>query len=254
MISYSRNFEDVILQRVLADVENGCYVDVGAAHPVLDSNTFALYEKGWRGIAVEPLAYGEYWNEERIEDVFVSCALGAKPGETTFHIYRDALQISTGSSATVGHWRGGGKAPDEAITVPVVTLDSLLDEHLGGRALHLLAIDVEGMEKDVLEGLDLRKYRPWVVVVEATRPGTPVPDHEGWEPILLAAGYSMVYRDGLNRFYLSAEHPELRERFALPPNVFDEYVLARDRDLQKKCDELEAQVKSLTAKLASKSG
>jgi len=245
LISYSRNFEDVILQRVLADVENGCYVDVGAAHPVFDSNTYAFYEKGWRGIAVEPLGvYGDFWSEARIEDIFVNAALGAKPGETAFHIYRDMLQIATGSHSTVELWRSGGKAPDETVAVPVVTLDSVLEEHLDGREIHLLAIDVEGMEKEVLEGFDLRKYRPWAVVVEATRPGTSLPNHESWEPILLAAAYSMVYQDGLNRFYLSAQHPQLRPRFALPPNVFDGFVLARVRDLEKKCAELEAELQA----------
>lgn len=246
MISYSRNFEDVILHRVLADVANGCYVDVGAAHPEFDNNTYALYEKGWRGIAVEPLkVYAEFWNELRIEDIFVNAALGAKPGETVFHIYRDSLQLATGSQSTVGLWRSGGKVPDETVAVPVVTLNSVLEAHLDGRAIHLLAIDVEGMEKEVLDGFDLRKYRPWVVIVEATSPGTPLPNHESWEPMLLAAGYSMVYRDGLNRFYLSAQQAQLRPRFELPPNVFDGFVLAHVRDLEKKCEELEAQLQAL---------
>lgn len=245
MISYSRNFEDVILQRVLADVKDGCYVDVGASHPVSDSNTYAFYEKGWRGIAIDPIDYGEAWAEERIEDIFVNAALGAWPGELTFHVFRDTPQISTGSSASLALWREDGRSPDKTLVVPVLTLDSVLAEHLDGRVLHLLAIDVEGMEKEVLEGLDLGKHRPWIVLIEATRPGTPEPDHERWEPKLLAAGYTMVYRDGINRFYLSAEHPELRERFALPPNPFDHFVLARERDLLKRCGELEAALAAL---------
>ncbi len=242
MISYSRNFEDVILQRVLADVERGCYVDIGASHPIADSNTYAFYEKGWRGICAEPLGYGALWDEERIEDVFVNAALGAKAGETTFYVYRETPQISTGSSATVQTWREGGRAPDETVTVPVLTLNNLLDEHLEGRPVHLLSIDVEGMEKEVLQGLDLRKHRPWIVVLESTRPGTPVPDHEGWEPILLSAGYALAYVDGLNRFYLADERKDLRARFALPPNVFDQFVLARELELRKKCAELEAKL------------
>lgn len=246
MISYSRNFEDVILQRVLRDVQNGCYVDVGASHPVADSNTYAFYERGWRGICVDALDYSPLWSERRVEDVFVRAALGAKPGQAAFHIYHDTPQISTGSNATVEHWRGDGVAPNETTTVPVLTLNSLLEEHLDERTLHLLSIDVEGMEKEVLQGIDLRKYRPWVIVIEATKPGTPMPDHEHWEPLLLATGYAMVYRDGINRFYLSGERPELRERFALPPNIFDQFVLARELALQEKCAELEAKLAART--------
>jgi FkbM family methyltransferase len=251
MISYSRNFEDVILQRVFADVESGCYVDIGASHPVLDSNTYALYRKGWRGICVEPLGYVDLWNDERIEDIFVNAAAGAAAGETRFHVYRDTPQISTASSATAAAWREDGRKPDQTVRVPVLSLTDLLDEHLDGRPIHLLSIDVEGMEKDVLAGLDLHRYRPWIVVIEATRPGTPEPGHESWEPLLLAAGYTMVYRDGLNRFYLAAERAGLRERFELPPNVFDQFVLAREEQLRERCEALEASVRQLAEKLAA---
>src|SRR5688500_14051812 len=44
MICYTRSFEDVMLQRVLRDVEQGCYLDIGACAPIMDSNTFAFYE------------------------------------------------------------------------------------------------------------------------------------------------------------------------------------------------------------------
>ena len=54
-ICYTRNFEDVILQRVFENMPEGCYVDVGASAPVIDSNTYALYTRGWRGICIDPM-------------------------------------------------------------------------------------------------------------------------------------------------------------------------------------------------------
>lgn len=251
MISYSRNLEDVILQRVLADVEKGCYVDVGASHPVVDNNTYAFYEKGWRGIGVDALDYGPLWVEARVEDVFVNAALGAKPGQVTFHIFQETPQISTGSGASLETWRADGRVPDQTATVALLPLSGLLEEHFDGRPVHLLSIDVEGMEKEVLEGADLRRHRPWVVVLEATRPGTPISDHAGWEPLLLEAGYHMAYADGLNRFYLASERDALRPRFGLPPNVFDNFVRASELELRKKCEALEGEVRRLTAALAA---
>ena len=53
-VSYSINFEDVILHRLFPSVQSGFYVDVGAGHPRLANDTFSLYQKGWRGINVEP--------------------------------------------------------------------------------------------------------------------------------------------------------------------------------------------------------
>jgi len=54
LTSYAQNFEDVILWRALKHVERGCYVDIGAWDPVIDSVSLAFYEQGWRGLHVEP--------------------------------------------------------------------------------------------------------------------------------------------------------------------------------------------------------
>ena len=52
-ISYAHNGEDVLLNRVFADVANGFYVDIGAYDPVLFSNTYFFYLNGWNGINIE---------------------------------------------------------------------------------------------------------------------------------------------------------------------------------------------------------
>lgn len=251
MISYSQNFEDVILQRVFSEVAIGCFVDVGACSPVRDSNTVAFYQKGWRGICIDPLSLRSSWEEARPDDVFLNAAVGSASGETTFHIFQHHTQISTTSSDTIEHWQRHGLAPDQSITVPVLTLDSVLEQHLGDRTLHFIAIDVEGMEKDVLAGLDLKRFRPWVLVVEATVPGTSWPAHEQWEPSILDAGYQMVYFDGLNRFYLAQERSQLLDQFALPPNVWDEFTKAKELENERKIEALEATVAELTRELSA---
>ena len=76
--------------------------------------------------------------------------------------------------------------------------------------------------------MDFRRFRPWIVVVEATRPHSTEEVHEAWEPWLLQSDYALAYADGLNRFYLAAEHLELRPHFKYPPNFFDEFVKAPD--------------------------
>ncbi len=43
-----------MLFRALRDVERGFYIDVGAQDPTIDSVTRAFYERGWRGINIEP--------------------------------------------------------------------------------------------------------------------------------------------------------------------------------------------------------
>lgn len=64
-ISYAQNLEDVILFRALKGVEQGFYIDAGAQDPEIDSVTKAFYERGWRGINIEPV---ERWFQDLVAD------------------------------------------------------------------------------------------------------------------------------------------------------------------------------------------
>jgi hypothetical protein len=97
--------------------------------------------------------------------------------------------------------------------------------------VHFLKSGVEGTEPAVLAGADFRTYRPWVIVVEATKPLSPERNHLEWEGLLTTADYRFVYFDGLNRFYVAAEHwDDLSAAFAVPPNVFDDFIRAADSE------------------------
>ncbi|WP_204277210.1 hypothetical protein, partial [Klebsiella aerogenes] len=52
-----------------------------------------------------------------------------------------------------------------------------------------------------------------------------IPSHAAWESTLLDIGYEFAYFDGLNRYYVSVDHLELRERFGPGPNLFDGFRL-----------------------------
>ena len=73
-----------------------------------------------------------------------------------------------------------------------------------GEDVHWMKIDVEGMEADVLRGWDATLLRPWILLIEATRPNSPEPCHEHWEPMVLAAGYHLT-PSGRDGFLLVAE-------------------------------------------------
>src|SRR5438876_94314 len=85
---------------------------------------------------------------------------------------------------------------------------------------------LRGIERGVIESWPPSPVRPWIVLVESTKPHSQEPSFAGWEPALLALGYEFVYFDGLNRFYVSAEHPELKPSFGPGPNVFDDFRIS----------------------------
>jgi hypothetical protein len=129
MICYTRNFEDVLIQRAFADIEQGFYVDVGACLPFADSNTYGLYTSGWTGIAVEPNVSEELlkmWRKTRSGDVLLDQAVSNESGDLEFHVF-NARQISTESKASVAYWKENGHEPTHVKTVEQVTLNTIIE-------------------------------------------------------------------------------------------------------------------------------
>jgi FkbM family methyltransferase len=220
MISYAQNGEDIVIARALGLSPSGVYIDVGAGSPTDDSVTRHFYEHGWRGINVEPLpSQLSALRAERPEDVNLGVAAGASVGRAVLYDFGEQWGWSTVSPEVAArHQRDG--LPHTMREVEMTTLAAICTEHVRGD-IDFLKIDVEGRELDVLSGADFARWRPRLVVVEATVPGTGEPSHEPWEHILLDASYVVAWFDGVNRFYVAGESRQLIPRLAVPPNWFD---------------------------------
>ena len=222
-ISYSQNFEDVMLWRALQHVDRGFYIDVGANDPTIDSVTKAFYEAGWRGINIEPLiSHHDDLLLDRPNDINLICAAGATLGEIELwecdvRGWATAKEEVIAQLSSLGH-RGTLRR------VPMRTLADICDEFVKND-IHFLKIDVEGFEQDVLEGADFLRFRPWIIVIESTAPNSTIEIHVQWEHLLLKTNYQLAYADGLNRFYVALEHSELLTSLRYPPNVFDNFTV-----------------------------
>ena len=221
IISYAQTREDVLLWRALHTVHRGFYVDVGAHDPTDLSVTRAFYDLGWRGINVEPNPYyAEKLRNERPRDVTLEVALGHSPGAAAFYEFGDTGLSTLVKEIADEHMAAGFTATQRR--VPITTLAAVLDD-LGDQEVHFLKIDVEGYERQVLRGTDFAKFRPWIVLIEATRPMTSIPSFMAWEPIMLEAGYEFVYFDGLNRYYVAEEQHDLSRYFSAPVSICDPF-------------------------------
>jgi FkbM family methyltransferase len=222
LISYAQNFEDVMLARAFRGRKNGFYVDVGAGDPVNLSVTKWFYDLGWSGINIEPnKKLFERLAANRPRDLNLECGVGATASEALF-LEPEIGELSTFDRQTQASARRSGM-PGTTRPVTILTLTTLLKRHRKKRPIDFLKIDVEGWEHEVLKGLDLGLHRPTILVIEATIPQTRTPSHTKWEPLVVAAKYTFVYFDGVNRFYLANEHIELKKHFTSPPNVFDDF-------------------------------
>jgi FkbM family methyltransferase len=240
LVSFAQNREDVVLWRALGHVHEGVYVDVGANDPVLDSVTKAFYDRGWRGLNVEPVAqFAEALRRARPRDLVAEVAVtGDDRGSVTFHeVVNTGLSTLRGSIADEAAARGFAT---REVTVPTRTLPSLIEEHLGDRDVHFCKIDVEGAEAEVIASIDLDVWRPWVLVVEATHPNTTAPTFEEWQDRVLTAGYRLCLFDGLSRFYVSEERAaELEDKLSYPACALDDYSDVATVDIRNELVELQ---------------
>ena len=245
MISFAQNYEDVLLRRLFPDTAEGFYIDVGASHPVHHSVTKHFYDRGWRGINVEPIPmmFAELI-AQRPRDVNLNLAVSDREGSQTFFEAPGVYSWSISADLLVD---GFGARPEDVAPreVPVATLAAICLEHVHG-TIDFLKVDAEDHESAVLRGADWERWRPRAVVIEgATRP---------WEPILLEARYLHAAFDGINHYYIRIEDRDLLPRLASPVNVTDDFVqheatAAADR-LRAERDEARGEIDALRGRLS----
>ena len=220
-----------MLWRALKHVKKGFYIDVGANDPKIDSVTQAFYLRGWNGINIEPVS--QWFNKlqlERTNDINLQIAAGEKNKEIELFEIIDT-GLSTTDKATADRHLLEKNFKYKKIVVPMKPLSEVC-EAFQPPVIHFLKIDVEGCEKQVLKGFDFSKFRPWIILVEATLPMCMDLNFKDWDSILLDANYNFVYFDGLNRFYVSEEENKLSENFNSPPNVFDSFLSISESSMQ----------------------
>jgi FkbM family methyltransferase len=240
MISYAQNFEDVMIARLFGDMHRGFYVDIGAAHPDFLSVTRHFYDRGWCGVNIEPtFCLYPLLCEARPRDINLQCAIGNGPGLATFYEVSAFAENSTLASAVADRLTAVGLAATPR-QVEVVRLAEVCDLHVKDRTIDFMKIDVEGGELGVLQSGDWKRFRPRLLIVEATVVNSKEENWHTWEPILIEAEYHKVWFDGLNNFYLREEDLDLRHAFRLPPNIHDGFETAEVVELKRLASDREA--------------
>jgi FkbM family methyltransferase len=144
-------------------------VDVGAYDGEYCSNSLPFIREGWRAILIEP--HPESF--ERLQRLhqgnpLVDCVRKAclhEEGEMPLYLGAESnntmATLCTEDSAWFRVFRS-----EESVPVEAVTLTRLLDGRDVPADFSLLLIDAEGMDYEVLLGLDPARYRPRVIVTE----------------------------------------------------------------------------------------
>ncbi|MDP9329370.1 MAG: FkbM family methyltransferase [Actinomycetota bacterium] len=252
-ISWAQHWEDVRLWRVLRGREPGFYVDVGAMDPSEDSVTRSFYERGWRGLNVEPNPfYAQRLRDERPLDLVEEVACGPERGKATLHVVTSAEGEHGGLTTLDTGYADRHRAEGNRVTtvaVEVAPLRELMESTPARDAasFHFLKVDVEGNEAAVLAGADLNRFRPLVVIVEAREPGGARETYAEGERILVDAGFATAADDGLNRWYVRSEDAHLAETLAPEVNPLLDGLPRRWWELRREQELVEGMQKLKTA-------
>lgn len=171
--SYSQVAEDLLCAYYLKKTANIRYIDVGCLWPIIHSNSYFFYERGGRGVCIDPNPdVAEEYKSIRPRDAFVNCGVGLVENTLIYRRFENPVfnTFSEARTAELAAANRQGRRLVDTLAVPVRPLTSILKdagwaEQYGNRA-DFLSVDVEGFELEVIQSLDFSYVRPRIVILE----------------------------------------------------------------------------------------
>jgi FkbM family methyltransferase len=174
-VAYAQQGEDMVIMQALSmlGVRAPRYLDIGAFHPTIGSNTYLAYLSGGHGVLVEPNPpMAKMLAEVRTRDVVIDAGVGTGDAtEADYYLMRDRPQLNTFSKAQVDRYVAEGGTLEKTIKMKLVSIDALLEEHFA-EGIDLLSVDVEGLDLQILHSMNPDGPRPAVICVETSVYGT----------------------------------------------------------------------------------
>lgn len=206
--------EDMLLWDLLDWKLDGFYIEVGAFDGRKFSASYAFDAMGWNGLLVEPTPAR-----------FEACRIN-RPNARCVHAALSCRgsQGFTNMQVTDDHWGGmlsympGSLSPIQAaelekercvevrVQVPLTTMDDLLRDHTG--PIDFAVIDVEGHEEMLLDGFDVERFRPRLLLVEDVSYG----QNRSLREMLARRGYVPRHLHDFNVLFAREEDTEMVQR------------------------------------------
>ena len=164
-LAYSHWGIDLIITKLLNSKNKGIYIDVGCHHPFLNNHSYLLYKSGWVGINID-IDYNsiDMFNFFRKSDVNIQTAVTDHKGEVDLFFYHNRAAKNTISKEF-------GSDAKEQKKINSDTLNNIIENSkFKNSKIDFVSIDVEGNEMNVLNGFNLKKYKPKLILLEFILP------------------------------------------------------------------------------------
>jgi len=162
---YSQGPEEWLIRDFFDDRRGGVFVDVGAYHPVVWSNTYRLErDLGWQGVAIDALQeFAQGYRESRPKSRFFTAFVGdADNGEATLHVDPEQAAVASADPTFTATFTEKARPR----RVPRRTLNSILQQ-VGLQKVDFVSLDIELGEPDALKAFDIARYQPDLLCIEA---------------------------------------------------------------------------------------
>jgi FkbM family methyltransferase len=167
--SYSQCGEDLIIDFIFSalGIKDPVYLDLGANHYMYLNNTYHFYEKGSRGVLVEPDP--ELYNDlkkKRNFDVCLNVGVGLNKEENADFYILTSKTLNTFSKEEAERYCSYGQQKiEKIIQIPLLSVNKIIEENFKSSP-NFVSIDVEGLDYEIIQSWDFEKYRPEVICVE----------------------------------------------------------------------------------------
>lgn len=189
--SYAQHHEDKLIELLLPEGVNN-FIDIGANDGVLFSNTYKFAKKGAKGLCIEPSSSA--YRKLRLNHIFhkkvkcVNAAISNKNGK--IFLNEDGYE-STLSTVT-------NKESHKSNEVTCYTFDEILNKNSDLQKIDLLSIDVEGHEKEVIEGIKNNQFYAKIVILEIDKCNLSTLSN-----LNALKNHTAKYTNGMNTFFLN---------------------------------------------------
>ncbi len=166
--TYSQCGEDIIIRHVfdILSIPHPSYLDIGAHHPYMNSNTALFYLCGSRGVLVEPDPVNcSYLRKYRKHDVCIQAGISDNESEMDYFMFSSST-LNTFSETSAIRYQSMGFQLINKISIKMITPEFVFEKYFSDKAPDLISLDVEGMEIQILNAMQLEKYKPKVICLE----------------------------------------------------------------------------------------
>lgn len=170
--SYSQSGEDQVMRYLLyniLEISKPTYLDIGTNHPYMCNNTFYFYNRGSRGVCIEPDSkFAAGIKKHRKGDVYLEAGVAAgEVKEGILYSFPDEYSgwNTFSEEEAIKRRQESGINFTKISHVKLVNINEVMATYFNPHP-NIISLDVEGLDLEILKSINFNKYKPEVLCVE----------------------------------------------------------------------------------------